>query len=103
MAKKSAIEAPQNEAPEANTQVELPVAPDRLITVQEFAAMLQVSTTTIFNWGNPKKSERPQGFPVSVALGEKRTRWKLKEVQAFIASLQPSRERPHHLRQQQAA
>ena len=101
MPKKSETIVADIETPSAPLHQDMPAGPDKLITVQELAAMLGVSTTCCFNWNSakPKNTTRPKGFPAGIALGDRRTRWRMSEVQAFIAQAGLATARPHHLRE----
>ena len=69
-----------------------------LLTIDDVAKRLKVSTTTIFNWLNEKSPYHLLGFPKTYCLGPKRTRFRKSEIDAWLSALRPTTERPHHQR-----
>lgn len=69
--------------------------PDRLlVTAVEAAQMLSVGERTFH------EMRRADGFPQPVLLGARCTRWKVADIETYVASLAPTGARPEpaHLR-----
>ena len=58
----------------------------RLLTVQEVAAACGVSVPSVWRWS------REGSFPVPVRVAKRSTRWRREEVEAWLASLRPTRD-----------
>ena len=62
------------------------------IDVNGLAQAFSVSTSTIWNWNNPKSRHYRPNFPKPVKVSANATRWPADEVAAYMAELAVTRE-----------
>ena len=60
---------------------------DRVIRIKEFAAMISLSRSTIYDRLNPKSPRFDPTFPRPIKLGASAIGWHLVDVAAWISSL----------------
>ena len=58
----------------------------RLMTVQEVAAACGISVPSVWRWA------RQGTFPTPVRVAKRSTRWRRNEIEAWLASLRPTRD-----------